>query len=480
MRRSFILALIAALLPLAAAQAQTSVWSRMAEEDLAAADRLLRDNHPGAVPEANDATFLKSLASGRAAAGAIAAGATTYGGYRAALQRFAAAFGDAHISSNATLTAQRSWPGFLIEQRGDVWQIIARADDKAPPPGSRLLSCDGRSPDQLAAERIAPFTADWSVASQRVRASRSLLLDSGNPVQPPLQRCTFAAPGGGTAEHKLSWRGIGEDELGKQIGTVIHPAPEEVYLRPFDRGYWVRLGTLSGAAVPLLQQVEAQKAALRSAPYVVVDLRSNGGGASFFTDKLARALYGATRVAEVQKKNALAEDMMVWRATPAALKEAQSYVQRLSRVAPSDDPYLLGLSAQRDAIARALAAGKPLASAPNLVHLAPEPRDAVRPAPRVVLVTDRYCFSSCLMGVRLFRALGAVHLGEETNANTHYSNLRTVTLPSGLSTFSTLQAYQPALPRKMGPFRPDVRYDGDLADDTALQERVRLLLAAPK
>jgi hypothetical protein len=96
---------------------------------------------------------------------------------------------------------------------------------------------------------------------------------------------------------------------------------------------------------------------------------------------------------------------------------------------------------------------------------------------RVIVVTDRYCFSSCLTGLHLFRQLGAVHVGEETNANTHYSNMTTVELPSGLSTFSTLQAYMPALPRQLGPYVPAVPLRIDLADDTALQGSGRQLLA---
>lgn len=53
----------------------------------------------------------------------------------------------------------------------------------------------------------------------------------------------------------------------------------------------------------------------------------------------------------------------------------------------------------------------------------------------------------------------------------------TVELPSGLSTFSTLQAYMPALPRQFGPYFPAVPLRVDLADDAALQQNVRQLLA---
>jgi hypothetical protein len=94
----------------------------------------------------------------------------------------------------------------------------------------------------------------------------------------------------------------------------------------------------------------------------------------------------------------------------------------------------------------------------------------------VIRLTDRHCFSSCLLGVRLFRALDAEHVGDETRANTRYSDLRTVDLPSGLSNFATMQSFSTWSPMAIGPFTPTVRYDGDLVDDAAAQAWVSSLL----
>lgn len=44
--------------------------------------------------------------------------------------------------------------------------------------------------------------------------------------------------------------------------------------------------------------------------------------------------------------------------------------------------------------------------------------------PRVVLITDRFGFSSCLIAVDLFRRLGALHVGEETDRDTWYAEVR--------------------------------------------------------
>jgi hypothetical protein len=42
-------------------------------------------------------------------------------------------------------------------------------------------------------------------------------------------------------------------------------------------------------------------------------------------------------------------------------------------------------------------------------------------------------------------------------------------LPSGLSTFSTLEAIIPSLPRAIGPYEPELRYDGNFNDTAALE-----------
>jgi hypothetical protein len=68
-----------------------------------------------------------------------------------------------------------------------------------------------------------------------------------------------------------------------------------------------------------------------------------------------------------------------------------------------------------------------------------------------------------------WRALGAVQIGQTTDANTHYSEVRDDLMPSGLSTFSTMMAVSPGDPLRLGPFEPARRFDGDIADTRAVE-----------
>jgi hypothetical protein len=96
---------------------------------------------------------------------------------------------------------------------------------------------------------------------------------------------------------------------------------------------------------------------------------------------------------------------------------------------------------------------------------------------RIVLLTDNSCFSSCLLVTDMFRRLGALHVGETTDANTNYMEVREDRLPSGLSMFSTLQAVAPAEPSRIGPFAPEVRYEGSIADTASLGRWIEGLVA---
>jgi hypothetical protein len=464
----------------APAPAQSEAWSRMAGEDLEAAYAFIEETHPGAVPARGDATFLRQLRTGRAEALALARSARTFGGYRAALERFAAAFEDPHLATASWVQPDRFWPGFLISSRRGGWKVVGGAPD-APQAGAELISCDGKAPDALAAAALAPFVSAWAVSAQRMRSSSSLLLDSGNPHQPRLQACDFRSADGKIVTYRLDWRRIGSRDLERQFAKLGPVASEDLGLRPFEGGWWIRLGTLSAsAALPLMKQVEARQAELRAAPFVVVDVRGNGGGASFISDRIAEVIYGTGRVdSALYPGNAVEPQKVIWRASPTTLKTADAYVERARRIGP-DHPLALGMAAQRDSIKAALTAGRALAEAPAAIdpNAALRKRDRVKRPPRVILVTDRICFSSCLQAARLFRDLGATHAGQETNANTHYSNVITTELPSGLSNFTSLQAYSTYVPRQLGPYTPAIAFEVDLADDKAVEEEVRKLIAA--
>ena len=91
-----------------------------------------------------------------------------------------------------------------------------------------------------------------------------------------------------------------------------------------------------------------------------------------------------------------------------------------------------------------------------------------------MLLTDRACFSSCLMLTDLFRRVGAVHVGEATDASTRYMGVQEFVLPSGLRTFSVLQKVVVGL-GIFGPFEPAHTYPGAMDDEEAIRAWIAAL-----
>ena len=95
-------------------------------------------------------------------------------------------------------------------------------------------------------------------------------------------------------------------------------------------------------------------------------------------------------------------------------------------------------------------------------------------AGRLIIVTDRTCFSSCLLAIEMFRRLGALHVGEATDMSTRFMEVREILLPSGLRTFSTLQKVAVGL-GDFGPYEPKIVYPGALHDEQKLKAWVAAL-----
>lgn len=466
-QRQFLAALLAfAIAP--AALAQTQRWAQLTLEDLAAAQKLLADNHPAAAPSHGDAAFQAALQSGYAEVVQRAGQVRTYEGYRAVMTQFAAAFGDRHISAKPLLAKGQRWPGFLVSLDSD-WRVRTRMDGVGLSTGDRLLGCDGKAPEELAQLRLKPYTSNWDIVAQRKKGSYALFLDDGNPFIPAVTQCTFETSGGARVDHVLTWRPIGSGEVTAQSTTAIARPSRSVELARFGKGWWIRLGTLQDDARPVVEQVVANAASMHDGQ-VVVDLRGNGGGASVYTDRIAEVLYGRETVQKALERSAVGKPGSVWRVSPDNLKTLQQYVERFTRELGPQDPLVSELTDQLAAMTVALPKGEAFSYVPP----PPVPREkekaGARPLrPQVVLVTDRFCFSSCLLGANLFRELGAFHVGEPTDQNTHYTEVREIVLPSGLSTFSTMQAYDASMPRKVGPYTPAATFNGSIDDDQAVR-----------
>lgn len=450
-------------------------WSAIAVQDVEAAYRLLRDNHPGAAPELHDIVFQQALASAHTRALERAHTVTSYPGYLFVLAGFATDMGDKHIWSRPTFVLNLPrWAGIIVSKRGTAWIVSDTEGDQGALLGASLLSCDGEAVEDLAGKNIGGFHAVWSVGAQQIQNAPWLLIDEGNPFITRPKSCLFESH----AQRRsvtLDWVRIKRENLLPRIKKAIGAGAAGFWVRQVGQGYWIALQDLqSDRARAVVKAVEEQKAALREAPYVVLDLRGNGGGSSVMGRQIATSLLGA---AAVDARLSPISDNCggpdgAWRASEGNIKQLE-FLQTTALVerggaelqAMVEDT----LRNARDARAR----GKDFSGSLTCPVAPTKPPFTAQPPSllkgRLILLTDNLCFSSCLAVTDDFRTLGAFHVGQTTDAATHFVDVREQYLPSGYSMFSTLQSVDPGSPRQVGPFEPVLTYNGEIADTAAVE-----------
>ena len=473
------LLVVAVCAPSAKAQnASAQAWRELTIADVSAAHAIIARNHPAAVPGAGDSAFVRMLREARTGALTRAQDVTSYEGWLATLRAFAVAFGDPHIALQPRLSlGSVRWPGFVVARLGDATVVASRdsTDSSLPTPGAILVSCDGIATDQYGRSRLGVFRATWDVASQRVRATPFLLVDDGNPFLPPSKQCVVRDQG---AERtvELRWRTVNVSALQDLLRNASPIGNAGFEVRRARDGWWIGVQSLGGRVQSVLDSVGARVTEIRAAPWVVVDVRGNGGGNSEWANRLAIQLVGQERT---NAARGLAERQFAgnlcgtsWRASADVEQTIEGYIRDMG-------PRLGEASINQwrrelDSVRVARQQGRELAPAPRACAAsaqqnAPNELPASLMKGKLVLLTDHACFSSCLMLAGLFRAIGALHVGEGTDFSTRYMEVRGFPLPSGLGSFATLQKAGFGMPMRLGPFEPEVPYPGRIDDTRAIE-----------
>ena len=412
-------------------------WGQALREDAQTFHDRIADSHPGPVDTENPG-FNALLQRGLDTALARAETADSYADWYFALQEFSSSFNDGHLSLSNYQTMDHvwtsQWPGFLTGLhaggQGEQHRVVFSRDPAAPPLGAVLVSCDGRSAEALAEEMAGRAAGRWSLKSRRMSYASTLFIDQTNPYVRRPEQCVFAVDGAERA-YELAWRDLPSgvrDEGFAAARSPRHTAPIE--LRSWAHGYWVGLGGFNGdpesadgvLLTPLKAEIAARADDLRAAPVVVFDLRGNNGGSSSWMHAMAESLWGEDWV----EAHAPQSSGVEWRASADNLATIESYKARLG----GDPEIMEWLVKITDGLAATRAEGRALWLQAD---------DEVRPAPpaatpmraRTYVLTDYGCASACLDAVDLLKALGAVHVGQETSADTVYMEIRSGPLPSG-------------------------------------------------
>lgn len=442
-------------------------WRQDAERDLRFMHAHIASTHPGAV-NPDDPDFTRRSDTALALGLSQATTVRTEGGYYWTLRRFLAAFDDLHVGIAQFREPDAiRWPGFEIDA---AFRVTASSDAAMPPVGATLRDCDGVPADSLVAARIGTAVGRWPMRGQQLRWT-SRLFATSDPTLPELGTCRFDV-GGTPTEFRLIWRDgrLADLHLSRQgginqsAGSIRRNASLS---RVGPDVHWVALPTFrdvpgspeNAALESVIAELSRVVSSTAPEAPIVLDVRGNGGGSDLSAHRLATVIWGRTRT-ELARERA---DYAL-RASPSAIAELEETLADEGLSASERRETEQSLARLRSARQR----GETLVRfretrAPTTAS------DASGRAPTVYVLTDATCFSACLSAMDLWLALGAIHVGQETAADTRYLEVRFVPLPSGHGRFFSPTAI---LYRARGdnvPFVPTERFDGDIADDAAVR-----------
>lgn len=459
-------------------------WAAALRQDAQAFHDEVEASHPGPV-NALDPGFSRRNDAALAVALRRSEQVTDQAGYTYALWSYSAAFDDGHVGASPMPDLPPlpvKWPGFLTGFNDVGDQVVMTREDSAPVPvGARLISCDGRAADRLAAENVGAFVGRWMLLARRITLGGQLFGDYGNPFVTRPFSCVFEIDGRARTV-ALDWQPIDPAAFRQRRNETTRVGRDPIGSRTLPDGTrWFTLSGFNGdpdgvdakALNPLIAAMAADRDAILAAPRIVLDLRGNRGGSSAWSARIARILWGQARVDSLPNRS-----YVEWRVSPANLAAMRTYQTRFDRP-ETDDATKAYFRMIVDGLEGAASQGQALWRQPSGEETQPDTETPTTPAPTlppVYFITDIGCASACLDAADLWKALGAIQVGQETGADTLYMDVRTMDLPSGLGQAAVpMKVYRGRARGSNEPLSPVHPYRGDMRDTAALEAWVTAL-----
>jgi hypothetical protein len=450
-------------------------WQQMTRADLEFIHQAIALHHPGPVDDLNPA-FRTWFEDGYQQALERIPDVKGFGAYQHVLRLYVQGFADEHLNVNFWLDFRwHQWAGIVLAWNGAAFEVRRAADDTGLTAGAILVNCDGRSAEEIWQANVVPFYARAELPANRFRHAARLLLSNGNPLVERPIRCTFRLDGD-LLEHELRWRSASAADLQRELAGS-QPAGRAVEVREFgERGAWITLPGFGpeGEAAEAMKATMARLAEYRDARFVVVDVRGNSGGSSYWSEPFVRALYGdgyfeQLRFARRTEREGVYVDHRVSAENVGHFEALRPVIIQQAGEDSEMYRYFTGLvDGMRDALERGESLYRVDAGAEPL----PEPAPA-EPAfmGRLIYLTDNVCVSACLDFSDVLLALPNVtHVGQPTSADTTYMEVRGAPLPSNIGglNFAT-KVYRGLRRGETGYYTPELEFIGDISDTARVE-----------
>ncbi|MBB1348105.1 peptidase [Pseudoalteromonas sp. SG45-2] len=454
-------------------------WRTVIENDIQAAYNITAQNHPGMF-DANNPAFPDLLKQAKAQALKLSTQASGPQVHAAAISRFSTILQDGHAGAFSSVDRPaRRWPGFRAVWRGDALKVYY-SETKNISKGDVVSQCDGQSTDTLMRERIFKFHGEVAQPGHWWQQGWRLLIDEGNPFLTPLKECEFVKANGNTYTQVLNWS-VRPKSASRHLENAYNGDELPIDLTWPDKNIaWIAMPSFSStdkqtaAYNKVFEKIQQQRSKLLTAKAVVLDLRHNQGGSSYWSSQIAKELWGE-KVVE-QKANDKSQNTQVWW---RASKDNTDHVVSLLEIV-KDQPELLK-------IVKTVAAGMALSlknDAPfyveqetnTLINMTQKPL-ASDFKTKVFVIVPPQCASACLDALDKFKLFDNTTLfGAPSSADSMYMEVRLADLPSGFGKVVVPNKVYVNRARGAGDFyKPDVAYNGIDWTTNVLLEQIKNL-----
>jgi len=244
------------------------------------------------------------------------------------------------------------------------------------------------------------------------------------------ETCIFQTPDLGEQPYVLQWAEVSGVAADNAVSGILDWNPNLGVRKLGNRGYWITVPTLLASSDnplfhDLLDDIEKNVKAIRTSDVLVIDVRSNAGGYHPWGTAIAYAIWGESYVKRRAPDAVLDARVSAANASFLGTPEAKKESAAFSKLEGSTRS--LG-----EELRSAYDAKRPWVTFPIYPTAKPKARLTESPVKgKVLLLTDSWCTSACLMFADLVFELGdVVHVGQPTNADTLYTGVRKQKLES--------------------------------------------------
>jgi hypothetical protein len=465
-------------------------WQAMARADLDAAHKLIVEAHPGMLDEQNP-DFVKWVESGYREALDLLPKVFSYDSARSAVRYYVAGFRDGHLhySDGSRSDSDRIvTTGWNVDLTGRDYRVSAVAPSwpsALPPIGAKLIECDGRTPDKIVEQDVAPFVDMRDLLAVRLRLARpiGLLHMAGMEIK----RCQFQGNDGTVNDLPISYQGITFDQYWEWIFVpTIGKPPRRTNGFEFNNGVlWIHAANfdLDPQDARELESMLVALHELKGIKTIVFDARGNRGGDSGVGDRIIEAAAGTLEF-DLEGIDQLPRTYAQWRVSNLAITNAAEGISRKVALYGSESQQAKYFQLLYQNLMNASQVGQQWVEQPggnlvNRLEVAKRHGHLSRFQGKVALITDMNCASACLDFADYVRLVpGAVHFGEITSADSVYIESPQVKLPSGNNFAIPLKVWRNRIRGNNEALVPDVPIDLASLEESMLATRVLSALEA--